>query len=320
MSLTTFSPPSSEVILQQLLQSYQAIANANGYNVSVAPGSEIYIRFSAVAQQQAVFYQIALQQFDSRMPDTATGSDLDRVLNQFGLVRKPATSSEGFIQLIGSAPQALTAGMLLSAKNGLQYQVATSGVYQNASSAAAIANVTLSYVPVVAVSQGSNTDLGVGQVMTWINIPALTQSTAPVVVALTGGSDAETDSQARFRLLQALQNPPNAGNAQWLINLASTIDPIVQSGFVYPDFNGAGTQLIALMGYQSDGYYIGRDIPHLATDNITPSILTPYNVISNNYGVNLSNDNSAILGQLPVVAANQYATMVSVKLPEKGLH
>ena len=209
-----FSPPSSEQILQQLLNNYSAIATSNGYNISVAPGSEIYTRFSAIAQQQAVFYQIMLGQMNARMPDAATGSDLDRVLNSYGLVRRGATSAQGFVQLIASAPQTLTAGMLLNGPNGLQYQVTTSGVYQPASTANPI---QLSYVPVSAVSQGSNTDLGVGQVLTWININSLMQTTTPVVVALTGGSDAETDAQARFRLYQVLQNPPNDIPAKYIL-------------------------------------------------------------------------------------------------------
>jgi hypothetical protein len=312
MSITSFSPPSSEQILAQLISNYSAIATSNGFNIGVNPGSEIYIRFSAIAQQQAIFYQIALAQIDARMPDTATGSDLDRVLNQFGLVRKPATSAQGFVQLIGSAPQTLTAGMLLSGPNGLQYQVTTSGVYQPASLALAnTGTINTSYVPIAGVNQGSNTDLGAGAVMTWITITSLMQSTAPIVIALTGGSDLETDAQARFRLYQVLQNPPNAGNAQFLINLASNIDPIVQAGFVYPDYNGAGSQMITLIGYQSDGYYIGRDIPHLASDNAVNSI-SPYSTLySFNLGTNLVNDTSAILGNLPAVVANQYATVVN---------
>jgi uncharacterized phage protein gp47/JayE len=305
--VTSFTPPSAEQILQQLINNYQAIATTNGYNVAVNPGSEVYTRLSSIAQQQGVFYQIMVAQMDARIPDTATGSDLDRVLNQYGLVRKPATSAQGFIQLIASAPQTLTAGMLLNGPNGLQYQVSVSGVYQPASTANPI---QLSYVPVSAVSQGSNTDLGINQVMTWININSLMQSTSPVVVALTGGSDAETDAQARFRLYQVLQNPPNAGNSQFLINLTSNIDPIVQAGFVYPDYNGAGTQLIALMGYQSDGYYIGRDIPHLPTDNAVGGV-SPYNKYAFNAGTNLVNDTSAILGQLPAIVANQYASVIT---------
>lgn len=315
MSITTFQAPSAEQILAQLLSNYQAITIANGNTVGINPGSEIYTRFSAIAQQQAILYQIALQQIDARMPDTATGADLDRVLNQYGLIRKPATSSEGFVQLIAQAPQTLTAGMLLNGPNGLKYQVTTSGVYQPSTTATP---VQASYVPVNCINQGSNTDLGVGQVLTWININSLMQSTTPVVIALTGGSDAETDEQARFRLYQTIQNPPNAGNSQSLINLASNIDPIVEAGFVYPDYNGAGTQLIALMGYQSDGYYIGRDIPHLLTDNQVAgtgsgagTFSSPYNAWSLNYGTNLANDTSSIYGQLPAIIANQYASVVT---------
>jgi uncharacterized phage protein gp47/JayE len=167
MAITTFTPPSAEAILSQLISNYSAIATSNGYNISVAPGTEIYTRFSALAQQQAIFYNIMVIQMDARLPDTATGNDLDRVLNTYGLVRKPATSAQGFVQLIASAPQTLTAGQLLSGPNGLQYQVSVSGVYQPASTANPIQS---SYIPVSSVNQGSNTDLGVGQILTWLNI------------------------------------------------------------------------------------------------------------------------------------------------------
>lgn len=311
--ITPFSIPSQEQILQQLLQNYQAIATTQGFTVSIAPGTEIFIRMSAVAAQQAVLYQLSAAAIDQRMPDSASGSNLDRVLNQFGLVRKSATSAQGYVQLIASAPQTLTSGMLLSGPNGLQYQVSISGVYQPASLALAnTGTINTSYVPISAVNKGQNTDLGINQIMTWININPLMQSTCLVTTALTGGSDLETDAQARFRLYQTLQNPQNAGNSQFLANLASNIDPVVEVGFVYPDAFGAGSQAIVLMGYQSDGYYIGRDIPHLITDN-NPSgqpNVGPYNNFSQNLGTNLVRDTSSILGQLPAVVANQYATQI----------
>ena len=296
-----FTVPSANDILAAALQTYQAQALVNGYQVSPDPGSEVYVRFLTFAQLLAVAYNIMQQQMDARLPDTATGSDLDRVLNQFGLQRKPATSAEGFIQLIASAPQALAVGMQLSATNSLLYQVSQSGIY------APNANV-----PVTAIDVGSATDLGIGSIMTWSSPLALMQTTAPVSVALTGGSDQETDAQARVRLLQTLQNPPGSGNTQQLINLSSNIDPIVQAGFVYADYNGAGTQLIALTGYQTDGYYIGRDIPHLQTDNTSLNGgSSPYNFRSQNYGVNLSNDTSQIYGQLAAGIANPYATVIT---------
>jgi hypothetical protein len=60
------------------------------------------------------------------------------------------------------------------------------------------------------------------------------------------------------------------------------------------------------MGYQSDGYYIGRDIPHLLSDNSGQ-----YNTYSQLYGKNLANDTSSIYGQLPAVVANPSATVIT---------
>jgi hypothetical protein len=304
MAATQFTLPSSTTILNSMLQTYVALMTANGYpQVMPDPGSEVYVRFLAIAQQQAVMYNILQQQIDARLVDTATGDDLDRVLNQYGLQRKPSTSSEGFIQLISTASQTLVVGMLLSSTNSLQYQVATSGVY------APNANV-----PVISVDQGSDTNLGIGIILTWENPLPLMQTTSPVSVALTGGSDQETDAQARTRLIETIQNPPQAGNAQQMINLSTSVDPLVQAGFLYSNYAGAGTQLIALVGYQTDGYYIGRDIPHLLSDNIalgSGGDTSPYNAFSVNYGNNLANDASIIYGTLPAGVANPWATVVT---------
>lgn len=302
MAVSSFTVPSAEVILQSLIGHYTALATSNGYsNISADPNSEVYIRFSAVSQQLAVMYNIMAQQMDARMFDTATGDDLDRLLNQYGLQRKAATSAEGFFQFITASSQTLTSGMTLTGQNSLTYMVSVSGVYSNGQN-----------VPVIAVDQGSNTDLGVGTILTWISPPPLSQNSVPVSVSLTGGSDLETDGQARARLYGTIQNPPGSGNAQQLINISSSVDPIVEGGFVYPNFNGAGTQLIALTGYQTDGYYIGRDIPHLLTDNASLNGgSSPYNSLSMNYGNNLSNDTSVIYGQLPAAVSNPYATYIT---------
>ena len=302
MAISSFVVPSSEVILQNLIDHYKALATSNGYpNISPDPNSEVYIRFSAVSQQLAIMYSIMQQQMDARMIDTATGEDLDRLLNQYGLQRKSATSSVGFFQLISSASQTLNAGMLLTGQNSLTYQVSTSGIYTNGQN-----------VPVNAVDRGETTNLGIGTVLTWVSPPPLAQNAVPVSVALTGGSNLETDAEARSRLFATIQNPPGSGNTQQLINLATAVESIVQGGFVYSNFNGAGTQLIALTGYQTDGYYIGRDIPHLLTDNTNlGGGSSPYNAFSVNYGSNLSNDASIIYGQVPAGVSNPYATYIT---------
>lgn len=310
-----FTIPSASQILNQLLLDYQAIAASQGFTVSIAPGSEIYLRYSSIANLQAVMYNLMFQNTDSAMVDAATGSDLDRLALQYGLVRKGATPAEGFISLISAAPQTLTTTMTLSGNNGLLYQIATNGVYQPEG------NANAGYVPVVSVDVGSNTNLSVGSILNWVSLPPNTQSTAPVTVALTGGTDQEDDATLRARLISTLQNPAGAGNASQLIRIASSVDSLVQSAFIYSNYNGAGTQLIALTGYQTSSY-IGRDLPHLAADNslnlqlqtpaynnyTLPNISNPF---TGNIGQNLSSDTSSIFGQIAAPFANQYATAIT---------
>jgi uncharacterized phage protein gp47/JayE len=309
--------PSAAVILQQLLNDYQAVTTQYGYSVSIDPGSELAIRYSSLANQIAVLYYQALQQFQSQMPDSATGSDLDRLANQFGIFRRGATSAQGFAALIAAAPQTLTTAMTLTASNGLSYQVSQTGIYQPGSN-----------FPIVSIDQGSNTNLAPPAVLTWsIGIPPLTQNTCPVTVALTGGQDVEDDTTFRNRLLLTLQNPPQSGNASSLIQLAQGVDTLIQAAFIYPNYNGAGTQLIALAGYQTTSY-IGRDLPHLANDNsLSLNLQSPVynqytlpnsvNNLSNpnfgefNDGNTLANDTSAVYGQLAATVGNIYATAVT---------
>ena len=320
-SLSNFVIPSSSQILNQLLLDYQAQAAANGFTVAINPGSEIYIRFSSLANQLAVQNNIYLQSLNASMVDASTGSDLDRLALQFGLVRRGATSAQGFFSLISAAPQTLTTTMTLSGTNGLLYQVSQNGIYQPQGPNQP------GYVPVVSVDTGSQTNLSVGTILNWVTLPPNTQSTAPVAIAITGGTDQEDDATLRARLINVLQNPAGAGNAAQLVRIAQSVDPLVQGAFVYSNYNGAGTQLIALTSYQTTSY-IGRDLPHVATDNsqslqlLSPPYnintlpntnypVTPPNNQAINIGQNLANDTSSIFGQIAASFANPYATAVT---------
>jgi hypothetical protein len=318
MALTSFTPPTYNQLLQAYLNDYKAITNFYGYNLSVDPGSELYLRFSTQAGQLSVLYNLANILVNSKLIDTATGTDLDRVANDFGLQRRGATSSLGFIQLFASVAQTLTAGSTLTGPNSLQYQVTTTGVYSpNAN------------VPISSVDLGSQTNLGIGQILSWSTVQSNMQSTCLVSIAVTGGADTEDDSTLRNRIYLTLQSPPQMGNSQQVVQLSGSVDGIIQQAFVYSNFNGAGTQLIALTGYQTSSY-IGRDIPHLQLDGyakpygvsqLQPGLLAQpspgygaynqYTLATNNPGQNLSSDTSAIYGQLPGPVANPYATVIT---------
>lgn len=311
-----FTPPSYNKILQSMVNSYKATTTNQGYDINVDPSSEPYLRYAVAAGQFSVLYNLVNAVINSKLIASATGSDLDDITGNFGLVRKPAVSSQGSVQLLSLVPQTLTVGLILTGPNSLQYKVSVGGVYSpNAN------------VPVSSVNTGSNTNLASGIILTWQTSFPNMQSTAPVSIAITGGQDAEDDNTLRNRLNLQLQSPPQGANSKQLSNLAVSSDALVQEGFVYSNFNGAGTQLLALTAYQTSSY-IGRDVPHLNTDGYVPqyglNVLQPglkdqlaghgcwnaYTLPTAN-GFNLSQDISTIYGQLPGTIANPFATVIT---------
>jgi Baseplate J-like protein len=315
---SSFSIPSYKQILQQYLNDYISLTAAAGYNnglgLPVDPGSEPYLRFATNAGNLSVLYALVGSAINSMLVSNATGPALDAIANDFGLFRRSAVSAQGFVQLVSSVPQTLILGSLLTGPNSLQYQVATSGVYNPGAN-----------VPVVSVSQGAQTNLPIGSIMNWASPLTNMQSTCLVSIAITGGADAENDNTLRNRVYLVLQSPPQMGNGQNMITLAGSVDGLIQQPFVYSNFNGSGTQLIALTSYQTTSY-IGRDLPHLPSDGyinlygvtqLQPGLVAQatgygtYNQYSQNTGANLSNDASVIYGQMPGPVANPFATVIT---------
>ena len=324
-----YSVPSYQQILQSAINNYQQMATYFGYNISITPTDELYIRLSTYASLVSVLYQYDNQLTNANIIDTATGSNLDRVGNFLGFIRRTALSSQGAVTLVASQNQTLITGTLLTGPTGLTFQVQYTGVYANGQA-----------VNVVCVNTGANTNINTGSIMTWQAPTGTMQSSAIVTVACTGGVDAEDDETFRNRIYLAIQSPPGMGNATQVITTSASVDNIIQQAFTYANFNGAGTQLIALTGYQTNSY-IGRDIPHLPYDGyvsiygntvFNPSLqlqtgATPlpgpnpnglgfgaynqYTLAGNNFGQNLASDSSAIYGQLPATVANPFATVIT---------
>jgi len=316
-SLTNFTPPSYNTILQSMINTYQQAATYFGYNVNITPTDEIFVRLSTNSTVMAVLYQYGVQLVNSKLLYSATGTNLDIVGNALGFIRRTALSSQGAVALVSSAPQTFLTGTLLNGPNGYTFQVQTTGVYANGQN-----------VNIISVDQGSQTNIPTGSIMTWQTPTGTMQSTALVSVACQGGVDAEQDESYRSRIYLSVQAPPGMGNATQIITTSASVDNIIQQAFTYANFNGVGTQLIALVGYQTSSY-VGRDIPHLPYDGyvsiygntvFNPSLVSQtggfgafnqYTLPANNSGPNLSNDTQSIMGQLSVTVANPFATTIT---------
>ncbi len=207
---------------------------------NVAENSDYFVLGTALADQvSAVFNNIEIQS-DASFPDTAVGTDLDRILEIYGLSRRPAGGSSGQIIIVTSAPTLVPVGANLTSDTGEVYEVSIGGTYDDGD-----------VIPVASTDVGVKTNLAVDEILTWTSPPAFTQSTATVNQALTGGVDAEDDETARARLLTRLQNPPASGNWQHVAEITEASDPVIQKAFIYQAANGPATIHIAVIGYPS---------------------------------------------------------------------
>lgn len=263
-------------ILNDALADYQSGMEGLGYlNTPIDPNTEIYTRFSSFANELAVASLNTQISFESALPSTATGSDLDDVCATYSVFRRNATTGSGFITLVSSLATTIVAGTQLVSTTGFLYQVVLTGIYSNGAS-----------IQVVSVDTGSLVNLDEGNVLTWVATPAFAQGTVVVFSEIAGGNDAEDDETLRSRLEGTLSNPPLYNNWQSVANLADNLDPVVRKSFIYSCYQGPGTQAIALAGYTT------------ATDKTLNIPLS-----------NLQNLTSSIIGSLPEFTFTSVSTV-----------
>lgn len=206
-------------------------------NPNVTPGSDYYVMAQAFANEVSVAMANTVLKADELMPDTATGTALDRVATPYGLTRRGAAGSSGSVVYVASATSVVTTGTQLLDSSGFRYAILTGGTYNNGDS-----------IAVVSVDTGAATNLAAGTVLRWVSSPPFASSTVTVGTGgFINGADAEDDESFRARLYGRLQNFPAGGNWQYVANVAETSTASVQKSFVYPAIQGPGTLHVAVV-------------------------------------------------------------------------
>ena len=242
---------------------------ASGTTTPVAPdtslGSFVGLLARGVANEVSTGTSTISQALDLQMPDTATGTALDRWLNIYGIPRRVAAPSYGIVSGTTSpltATAFIASGTQLTSNAGLRYAVQTNGTYGNNSP-----------IPVYSVDVGTQTDLEGGSTLQWVVPPAYFSSTVVVssTSPITGASDPEDDGTARQRLLAYFANPPSSGNPTEIIDFATESSSSVQTAFVYPAARGAASLDVVAVGYAGTNEP-QRNIP----TSILTNIVAPY--------------------------------------------
>ncbi len=207
----------------------------------VGPGSDYYVRATALANELTPLYVNTQVKADAQMPDTATGDDLIRQLDIVKLAPRDASPSTGPIVLDAAAATTIPAGAQLIDALSQRFQVVSPGVYSPGA-----------LVIIQAVDGGAATDHAAGDTLTWVaSPPYCNQKQLVGPGGLTGGHDAEDEETSRARLLDRLQNPPGSGNWAQLNEYAEKSTPIVQKAFCHPAANGPSTVRVVVVGYAS---------------------------------------------------------------------
>jgi uncharacterized phage protein gp47/JayE len=148
------------------------------------------------------------------IPTRASGEFLDAWLDAYGLTRKPASAATGTVQGAGVTGSVLPANTLLQGATGQQYKVTAAATVV---SGALVASV-------VAVTPGTGALAAEGAVLNLVS-PVTGINTGFTVApgGIAGGSEAESDEQAIYRLRQRLSAQPMGGSpadyARWALEV-----------------------------------------------------------------------------------------------------
>ena len=167
--------------------------------------------------------------FLQALPDTATGTFLERWAAIWSITRSAGDPAIGTLDLTGTPTTVLSAGATFQATNGQQYTTDAD---------ATIGGGGTITVAVTAVTNGDAGNLVAGETVTLTSPVAGIDSAATVATGgLTGGADAETDERLRQRLLQRIQNPPQGGTAAdyeaWALAANTSVTRVTVAG-AYP--------------------------------------------------------------------------------------
>ena len=166
------------------------------------------------------------------LPDTADSEMLDRHASLWlDEPRKDAAAATGDLLLTGTTGTVVPIGTELSRANGYLY--ATTAEATLAAGAATVA--------VQCASTGVDTSAPASETLTFVTPITGVNSTATVAAdGLSGGTDTESDSALRARVLARIKEPPHGGAAfdyeTWALEV-----PGVTRAWVYPLELGPGT-------------------------------------------------------------------------------
>ena len=200
--------------------------------------SDLNVFIRVIAGASHSIYQAIDYYKDQLFSDSAETSFLERRAGIFNIARKTASRAAGAVtfEFYNNAVD-VSIGTLLKSSAGYQYKTTTSPT------SAGVANVR-------AVIAGSAYNLAADEVLSLVNsIEGVKQAT--VTTELTGGTDAETDTELRARVLARTQEPPRQGTKADYVAWALEVDGVGYA-WCYPKELGDGTVTVRILDTNGD--------------------------------------------------------------------
>lgn len=215
-------PETSEKILERL-------GNELPDRYVIKPGSYTY----DIEKAHAIEFENAYDRMDrlerQSHASTATGKYLEKCVSDFGLKRKSAVASSGYVTITGEAGATVKTGDKVAAGNVI-FNITDTVIIDIGGSCT---------VPVVCDAAGVQGNVKMGYINRFpVTLPGLKSVTNNH--ATTGGSDEETDSELRARYYEFISHPITSGNKWQYIMWAKSVDGVGDAK-CQPLWNGNGT-------------------------------------------------------------------------------
>ncbi|OVZ91327.1 phage tail protein [Yersinia kristensenii] len=198
-------------------------------DADISPDSDYFIRASSVASCAGGIYQDQGWIVRQIFPDTADIEFLELHCRTRGIVRKPANTATGTIDLTGE-PNATVASGLTVTRDALSFvttEQATIGLD---------GKLTVAAQATIAGTAGNTAQVMSG---TLSSTPDGVDTTV-IISIMRGGTDQESPEDLLARLLDIIRRPPAGGNKydykRWALEI-----PGVTAAYVYPLRRGLGT-------------------------------------------------------------------------------
>lgn len=274
--------PSAAEIRDNALRTIKIGLSRVGITVNVLPQSEVYYRADAWARRAVIAFANNRIRYEDLNPLTAKGDALVQVAGIFGVTKRPATKSTGFVTITCTgASVSIPTGYRAIAPNGETYTVITGAVIPDGGA-----------IEVQSVNKGAVTKQAHKVKLTWTSssIGTLNRNCVVAVGGIDGGVDADTEEKLRERLLDRLANPAADDNVARIRQLAENASAAVWKSYVYSSVRGPSTTDVALVAEEGDrtlstsavgsiGATVIAALSGHADINVTSVVAEPVNVI-----------------------------------------